>query len=61
MQVSRKIVGSSGFVLGIDLKPLDAVEFSNVQLICGDVADPELTTIILSLLPRPPDVVISDV
>lgn len=60
-QASHKIVGSSGFVLGVDLKPLNTMEFSNVRLICGDVADPELTTIILRLLPRPPDAVISDV
>ena len=60
-QASRRLVGSSGFVLGVDLKPLTPVAFPNVRLVCGDIANPKLVTTILELLPRPPDAVISDV
>ena len=60
LQASRKIVGSKGFVLGVDLRPIDPFPQSNVQTITGDINDQEITEQISSLLPRKTDVVVSD-
>ena len=60
-QASRRIVGSSGFVLGIDLKHMEPMDQPNVRTITGDVTDSQITQNIRELLPRSADVVISDV
>lgn len=61
MQTSRKIVGSRGFVLGVDLKPIQPIDQPNVRTLIGDVTDPQAVEQIRELLPRPADTVISDV
>ncbi|NIR86581.1 RlmE family RNA methyltransferase [Candidatus Bathyarchaeota archaeon] len=61
IQSSRKIVGSRGFVLGVDLKPIQPIDQPNVRTVIGDVTDPKTVEQIRELLPRPADVVISDV
>jgi 23S rRNA (uridine2552-2'-O)-methyltransferase len=60
VQASRKIVGSKGFVLGVDLKPIEPFSRSNVRTIIGDISEQETQEQILSMLPRKGDVVISD-
>jgi 23S rRNA (uridine2552-2'-O)-methyltransferase len=60
VQAARKIVGSKGFVLGTDLKPVDSFPQSNVRTIIGDVNDQETIEQILEMLPRRADVVLSD-
>jgi len=60
-QASRRIVGSSGFVLGIDLKHMEPIDLPNVRTITGDVTDSQITKNIKEFLPRSADVVISDV
>jgi 23S rRNA (uridine2552-2'-O)-methyltransferase len=60
-QASRRIVGSSGFVLGIDINPLKPIDLPNVRTIIGDVADSQIEQNIREFLPRSADVVISDV
>jgi len=60
-QASRRIVGSSGFVLGIDLKHMEPIDLPNVRTITGDVTDSQITQNIKEFLPRSADVVISDV
>ncbi|MDH5420164.1 MAG: RlmE family RNA methyltransferase, partial [Candidatus Bathyarchaeota archaeon] len=60
-QASRRIVGSSGFVLGIDLKRVEPIDSPNVRTITGDVTDSQITQSIRELLPRSPNVIISDV
>ena len=60
-QASRKIVGSKGFVLGVDLKRIQSFDQPNVRVVTGDVTDPQTVEQIKELLPRPADVVISDV
>lgn len=60
-QASRRIVGSSGFVLGIDLKRVEPIDLPNVRTVTGDVTDSQITQSIRELLPRSADVVISDV
>ncbi len=61
LQVARQIVGDQGFVLGIDLKDIEPLKFSNVHIAIGDVGDEGLAKRILAILPRPADVVLSDV
>lgn len=59
-QSARKIVGSKGFVLGVDLKSIEPFLQSNVRTIIGDINEQETLQQILEILPRKADVVISD-
>jgi 23S rRNA (uridine2552-2'-O)-methyltransferase len=59
-QASRRIVGGSGFVLGVDLKHVEPVDLPNVRTVTGDVTDSQIIQNIRELLPRSADVVISD-
>jgi 23S rRNA (uridine2552-2'-O)-methyltransferase len=61
MQAARKIVGDKGFVLGVDVRFIEPLDFPNVQTLVGDITDPQIIENIKELLPRPADVVISDV
>jgi len=61
IQTSRKIVGSKGFVLGVDIEPIQPIDQPNVRTLIGDVTDPQTVEHIKELLPRPADAVISDV
>jgi 23S rRNA (uridine2552-2'-O)-methyltransferase len=60
VQAARKIVGSKGFVLGVDLKPIEPFPQSNVRTIIGDINEDETFEQILNMLPKKADVVISD-
>jgi 23S rRNA (uridine2552-2'-O)-methyltransferase len=60
-QAARKIVGSEGFVLGVDLKPVEPFPEKNVRTMVGDITEPDITKQILEMLPRKADAVISDV
>jgi 23S rRNA (uridine2552-2'-O)-methyltransferase len=59
-QAARKIVGNKGFVLGVDLKPIQPFPEKNVQTVVGDIMEQETMQQILETLPRKADVVISD-
>lgn len=59
-QSARKIVGSKGFVLGVDLKSIEPFPQNNVRTIIGDINEQETLQQILEILPRKADVVISD-
>ena len=61
LQVSRKIVGSEGFVLGVDLKYIQPITVSNVHVIIGDISNPLTTENVKTLLPRLANVVVSDI
>jgi len=60
-QASRRIVDSSGFVLGVDLKRMEVIDLPNVRTVIGDITDSQIAQNIRELLPRSADVVISDV
>jgi len=60
IQAARKIVGKTGFVLGVDLKPIAPFPQEYVRTIVADFTEPETLQHILTFLPRKPDVVISD-
>jgi len=61
MQASRKIVGSRGFVLGVDIKPIQPMDHPNTRTLIADVTDYQTVERIKEFLPRPADTVISDV
>jgi len=60
-QASLRIVGSKGFVLGVDLKGMEPIDQPNVCTVIGDVTDSQIIQNIKKFLPRSADVVISDV
>ena len=60
IQAARKMTGKYGFVLGIDLKPIEPFTQEYIRTIVADLTDPDITEQILSFLPRKPDVVLSD-
>jgi 23S rRNA (uridine2552-2'-O)-methyltransferase len=60
IQAARKIVGSKGFVLGVDLKPIEPFPQRNVQTIISDINEQETLEQILGMIPKKADVVISD-
>ncbi|MGB9683858.1 MAG: RlmE family RNA methyltransferase [Candidatus Bathyarchaeales archaeon] len=59
-QAARRIVGAEGFVLGVDLKPIEPFPERNVRTIIGDITEVETVRQILEIIPRKADVVISD-
>lgn len=61
MQAALKVVGESGFVLGVDVKEVEPFEAENARSVVGDVTDPEIVETIRSFLPRAADAVVSDV
>jgi 23S rRNA (uridine2552-2'-O)-methyltransferase len=60
-QASSRVVGGAGFVLGVDLKSIEPMDQPNVRTITGDVTDSQTIQDIKEFLPRPADVVVSDV
>ena len=60
VQAARRIVGSKGFVLGVDLRPIEPFPEDNVRTITGDITEQEALQQILEFLPRKADAVISD-
>ena len=60
IQAARKIAGKTGFVLGVDLKPIAPFPQEYVRTIVADLTAPETLHQILNFLPRKADVVISD-
>jgi len=61
MQASRRIVGETGFVLGVDIKSIEPIDDANVRSVVGDVTESETVATVSQLLPRAADVVLSDV
>jgi len=60
LQVARERVGSEGFVLGVDLQPIEKLPYDNVATLVADITDPSTPELILQNLPRVADVVLSD-
>jgi 23S rRNA (uridine2552-2'-O)-methyltransferase len=60
IQAARKIVGKTGFVLGVDLKPIEPFPQEYVRTIVADFTEPQTLRQILDFLPRKADVVLSD-
>ena len=60
IQAARKMTGKNGYVLGIDLKPIEPFTQEYVRTIIADFTEPDIVEQIRSFLPREADVVISD-
>jgi 23S rRNA (uridine2552-2'-O)-methyltransferase len=60
IQAARKIAGKTGFVLGVDLKPIAPFPQEYIRTIVADMTEPETLQQILDFLPRKADVVLSD-
>jgi 23S rRNA (uridine2552-2'-O)-methyltransferase len=60
IQAARKTVGTKGFVLGLDLKPIEPFTQQYVRTIICDMTEDDAIQQILELLPRKADAVISD-
>jgi 23S rRNA (uridine2552-2'-O)-methyltransferase len=60
IQAARKIVGKTGFVLGVDLKPIEPFPQEYVRTIVGDFTETQTLQQILDFLPRKADAVLSD-
>lgn len=59
-QVSSRLVGRDGLVVGVDVKPMDHLRLSNAVFIRASVEDPSLLESLKSLSPFGYDVVLSD-
>jgi 23S rRNA (uridine2552-2'-O)-methyltransferase len=60
IQAARKMTGKWGFVLGVDLQPIEPFEQEYIRTIIADITEPEAAQQILSFLPRKADVVLCD-
>ncbi|MGD0451038.1 MAG: RlmE family RNA methyltransferase [Candidatus Bathyarchaeia archaeon] len=60
IQAERKMTGKNGYVLGIDLKPIEPFTQEYVRTIIADFNEPDIIDQIRSFLPREADVVVSD-
>ncbi|KXA92237.1 23S rRNA methyltransferase [candidate division MSBL1 archaeon SCGC-AAA259E19] len=60
LQVAREKVGREGFVLGIDLEPIEELDYENVKTIQADITEEGIEELILKNLPRRPKVILSD-
>lgn len=61
LQVAREIVGEKGFVLGVDIREIEPLGYENVYTLVGDLMEPSTLVRIKAILPRPADVILSDV
>ncbi|MCW4009830.1 MAG: RlmE family RNA methyltransferase [Candidatus Bathyarchaeota archaeon] len=60
IQSARKAAGKNGFVLGVDLNPIEPFEQTYIRTIVCDLTDSGAVREILSFLPTKADVVLSD-
>jgi 23S rRNA (uridine2552-2'-O)-methyltransferase len=60
-QASMRLVGSLGFVLAVDLKPIEPFDSPHVRTIISDITEQQTSQVISEFLPRSADVVIADI
>jgi 23S rRNA (uridine2552-2'-O)-methyltransferase len=60
LQVTAKIVGPAGKVIGVDLQPIQPLSERNVILINGDIMDPDVQRQIRDMIGGPAHCVLSD-
>jgi len=62
MMAALWAVGDGGFVLGVDVKPVEPFEAGNVRSVVADVTEPDILDVVRGFLPSGcADVVVSDV
>jgi 23S rRNA (uridine2552-2'-O)-methyltransferase len=60
LQVARERVGDEGFVLGVDLHQITKLPYENIDTLAADITDEATPELILKMLPRPANIVLSD-
>jgi len=60
IQAARKMTGKHGFILGVDLQPIEPFTQEYIRTIVADLTEPDIAEQILTFLPRKADVVVSD-
>ena len=60
LQAARQVVGTRGFVFGVDLQPIRALPHTNIQTMIGDITKPEIVDEIKKEAGLSFDVVLSD-
>lgn len=60
LQVAREAVGEKGLVVGVDLQPIEKLPFENVITLQADITDEKTSELLLQMLPRLADVLLSD-
>jgi 23S rRNA (uridine2552-2'-O)-methyltransferase len=60
IQAARKIAGKTGFVLGVDLNPIEPFPQKYIRTIVADFTEPATLQQIMNFLPRKADVILSD-
>jgi 23S rRNA (uridine2552-2'-O)-methyltransferase len=60
IQAARKVTCKNGFVLGVDLKPIEPFTQEYIRTIIADFNEPGIVDQIMSFLPRKADVVLCD-
>jgi 23S rRNA (uridine2552-2'-O)-methyltransferase len=60
IQAARKVAYKNGFVLGVDLKPIEPFTQEYIRTIIADFNEPGIVEQIMSFLPRKADVVLCD-
>jgi 23S rRNA (uridine2552-2'-O)-methyltransferase len=60
IQAARKMTGKHGYVLGVDLKPIEPFTQEYIRTIIADLTEADIAKQIMSFLPRKADVVVSD-
>jgi len=60
LQAARQVVGSRGFVFGVDLQPITALPYGNVRTMIGDITQPQIVDEIKKDAGSSFDVVLSD-
>jgi 23S rRNA (uridine2552-2'-O)-methyltransferase len=60
IQAARKMTGKNGYVLGVDLKPIEPFTQEYIRTIIADFTEPGTVDLINSFLPRKADVVLCD-
>jgi 23S rRNA (uridine2552-2'-O)-methyltransferase len=60
LQIVREEVGDDGFVLGVDLQPIEKLPHANVKTMVADITDPSMPELIRQNLPHLANVVLSD-
>jgi len=61
MQAALRVVGETGFVLGVDVKEIEPFEAENTRSVVWDINDTQIIEALREFLPSAADVVISDV
>jgi 23S rRNA (uridine2552-2'-O)-methyltransferase len=60
LQITREVVGKSGFILGVDKQQIKPLPWRNVVTIVADIEDPALSDLIMEKMSGRADLVLSD-